>query len=139
MDSGSAKAGRNWAYQSRQFFYWSPKPASEGGEQTAQGEHHRLWGEGGWGGALLAPPKKAAGVRSGFVFSPSRSTRRKRRKLEAERHFVACKKKLPPGEPRACEMAGYEACEAQNGDLGKTGTRNSVPRWVWMFIHARNT
>ncbi|CAJ1332518.1 unnamed protein product [Effrenium voratum] len=32
-------------------------------------------------------------------------------KKEAERHFVACKKKLPPGEPRACEMAGYEACE----------------------------
>eukprot|EP00439_Symbiodinium_sp_Y106_P026864 s6576_g3.t1 len=30
---------------------------------------------------------------------------------EAERHFVVCKHKLPPGEPRACEMATFEACE----------------------------
>ena len=27
------------------------------------------------------------------------------------RHFVVCKKPLPLGEPRACEMEGYEACE----------------------------
>eukprot|EP00913_Durusdinium_trenchii_P031725 g29710.t1 len=32
-------------------------------------------------------------------------------KQEADRHFVACKKPLPLGEPRACEMEGYEACE----------------------------
>ena len=57
---------------------------------------------------------------------------------QAERHFVACKKPLPLGEPRACEMEGYEACEAWvgilivNGELLAFPTQQQLWKVYWI-------
>ena len=73
----------------------------------------------GVGTAFLELPRSKRLLRQGLSFlDPSTgddevsapSDKPPEAKAEA-RHFVVCKKPLPLGEPRACEMEGYEACE----------------------------